>query len=175
MGAAISTFYAEEGTNQSNLNALIVSALPIKVKLDLMMKLKKGIAPLMADIFPNLTLPTGLNVNHLSHDKRVVDAYVKDPLVHGMASTYLGNMLLNSEEPILTNAGKIKIPIYIFHGKEDQIADSAGSEVFFEVVGSSDKTLKIYEGLYHEAMNERIEDRTKVLTDLKKWFESHAN
>ncbi|MDI7202901.1 alpha/beta hydrolase [Leptospira santarosai] len=175
MGAAISTFYAEEGTNQGNLNALIISALPIKVKLDFVMKIKKGIAPLMADILPNLTLPTGLNVNHLSHDKAVVDAYVKDPLVHGMASTYLGNMLLNSEEPILANAGKIKIPIYIFHGKEDQIADSTGSEMFFEVVGSSDKSLKIYEGLYHETMNERIEDRTKVLTDLKKWFESRSN
>ncbi|TGL77139.1 alpha/beta hydrolase [Leptospira yasudae] len=175
MGAAIVTFYAEEGTNQGNLSGLIVSALPIKVKLDLVMKVKKGIAPFMADILPNLTLPTGLNVNHLSHDKAVVEAYVKDPLVHGMASAYLGNMLLNSEEPILANAGKIKLPIYVFHGKEDYIADSTGSEAFFEVVGSQDKSLKIYEGLYHETMNERIEDRTKVLNDLKKWFDSHTN
>ncbi|EMO00151.1 putative lysophospholipase [Leptospira interrogans serovar Pomona str. UT364] len=175
MGAAISTFYAEEGTNQGNLNALMISALPIRVKTDLVMKVKKGIAPLMSDLLPNLTLPTGLNIHFLSHDKSVVEAYRKDPLVHGMASAYLGNMLLNSEEPILANAGKIKIPIYIFHGKEDQIADYTGSEAFFEVVGSADKSMKIYEGLYHETMNERIEDRTKVLTDLKKWFESHSN
>ncbi|PJZ58666.1 alpha/beta hydrolase [Leptospira barantonii] len=175
MGAAISTLYAEEGTNQGNLNSLIISALPIRVKLDLVMKIKKGIAPVIADLLPNLTMPTGLNINHLSHDKSVVEAYRTDPLVHGMASAYLGNMLLNSEGPILGNAGKIKVPIYIFHGKEDYIADSTGSEAFFEVVGSSDKSMKIYEGLYHETMNERIEDRTKVLTDLKKWFEAHNN
>ncbi|TGK33372.1 alpha/beta hydrolase [Leptospira gomenensis] len=175
MGAAIVTLYAEEGTNQGNLNSLVVSALPIRVRLDLVMKIKKGIAPLMADLLPNLTLPTGLDINALSHDRAVVEAYKNDPLVHGMASAYLGNMLLNSEEPILGNAGKIKIPIYIFHGKEDSIADYTGSEAFFAVVGSQDKSLKIYDHLFHETMNERLEDRTKVLSDLKKWFESHTS
>ncbi|WP_245667256.1 alpha/beta hydrolase [Leptospira tipperaryensis] len=175
MGAAIVTLYAEEGTNQGNLNALIVSALPIRAKMDLSLKVKKGIAPFISEILPNLTLPTGLDVNALSRDRAVVEAYKKDPLVHGMASSYLGNMLLNSETPILGNAGKIKIPIYIFHGKEDAIAIYTGSEAFYAVVGSSDKTLKIYDGLYHETMNERLEDRTKVLSDLKNWFESHSN
>ncbi|MBM9579397.1 lysophospholipase [Leptospira sp. 201903070] len=175
MGAAIVTLYAEEGTNQGNLNTLVVSALPIRAKMDFSLKIKKGIAPFISEILPNLTLPTGLDVNALSRDKAVVEAYKKDPLVHGMASSYLGNMLLNSETPILGNAGKIKIPIYIFHGKEDAIAIYTGSEAFFQAVGSSDKTLKIYDGLYHETMNERLEDRTRVLTDLKNWLEAHSS
>ncbi|XDD49906.1 lysophospholipase [Leptospira sp. WS92.C1] len=175
MGAAIAAFYAEEGTNQGSLNALVISGLPIHAKLDIALKIKKGIAPLISDLLPNLTLPTGLDVNMISHDKAVVEAYKKDPLVHGMASAYLGNMLLNSEEPIIANAGKIKVPIYIFHGKEDAIARYTGSETFYNAVGSSDKSIKIYEGLFHETMNERLEDRTRVLSDLKKWLESHSS
>jgi acylglycerol lipase len=37
-----------------------------------------------------------------------------------------------------------------------------------------DKTIKIYQGLYHEVYNEPKERRDVVLNDLVKWLDSHV-
>ncbi|TGK01219.1 alpha/beta hydrolase [Leptospira langatensis] len=173
MGALISLFYAGEPSYQANLDRLVLSGLPIAVKTDLVMNIKKGAGSLLAGAFPTLTVPTGLDVNALSHDKEVVKAYKKDPLVHGSVGAYLGDFLLNSKEKALEKAAKIQIPVYMFHGKEDAIALSVGTDEAFEVIPAADKTKRVYEGLYHETMNELPADKAKVLGDLVNWLQTH--
>ena len=46
-------------------------------------KIKLILASVMKYILPGLIQPSGLNVNHISHDKNVVEKYKSDPLVHG--------------------------------------------------------------------------------------------
>ncbi|EPG65094.1 alpha/beta hydrolase [Leptospira wolffii] len=173
MGALISLFYAGEPSHQGNLDRLVLSGLPIEVKTNLIMNIKKGAGSLLAGAFPSLTVPTGLDANLISRDKSVVAAYKKDPLVHGSVGAYLGDFLLNSKEKALERATHINFPVYMFHGKEDAIALSVGSEEAFAKIPSKDKTLKIYDGLYHETMNELPEDRAKVLGDLVNWLQTH--
>ncbi len=43
----------------------------------------------------------------------------------------------------------------------------------FSSITSSDKELKIYDGLYHEVYNELESDRNLVLNDLIEWLEAH--
>jgi len=43
-----------------------------------------------------------------------------------------------------------------------------------ELMTMPDKTIKIYEGLYHEVYNELEEDRRRVLTDLSNWLDDHV-
>ena len=38
----------------------------------------------------------------------------------------------------------------------------------------SDKTLYVYDGLYHEIYNEMEDERQKVLGDLETWLEDHV-
>jgi acylglycerol lipase len=52
-------------------------------------KLKRYLAGLMRNITPSLLQPTGLIVNHISHDKDVIEKYIKDPLVHKNISVNL--------------------------------------------------------------------------------------
>lgn len=170
MGSNIVASYLEEGTNQKKLKAAVLSAIPFRVKKDLMMEVKGFAGSVLAKLTPNLTIPAGLDANGLSHDTNVVEAYIKDPLVHGMISCYLGDLLLNLEEPILANAEKIHLPIYFFHGKLDAIADYTASEDMFAKVSSKDKTIKVYDGLFHETMNEKEPAKTQVLNDLKQWL-----
>jgi alpha-beta hydrolase superfamily lysophospholipase len=58
------------------------------------------------------------------------------------------------------------------HGSQDRIADVEGSRMLHDRAGSSDKTIRVYEGLYHEIMNEP--EREVVLAELATWLDSRA-
>jgi alpha-beta hydrolase superfamily lysophospholipase len=48
-----------------------------------------------------------------------------------------------------------------------------GADELDGLMSMPDKTIKIYEGLYHEVYNELEEDRRRVLTDLGDWLDDH--
>lgn len=173
MGALVATVYAKDEARQAKLSGLVLSGIPLKVKTDPVMEVKKFFSGFLAGVTPSLVIPAGLNVTFLSHDKSVVKAYKKDPLVHGDVSAYLGNYLLNASSEVVPGVEKITIPILIFHGEEDMIALSSGSQLLYDRVGSQDKTLKIYPGLYHETMNEIPGKKDEVLMQVKDWLSKH--
>jgi len=41
----------------------------------------------------------------------------------------------------------------------------------FETISSSDMTIKVYDGLYHEFFNELPADRARVFKDLTDWLQ----
>lgn len=51
------------------------------------------------------------------------------------------------------------------------MADPKGAEKLYQNVSSEDKTLKVYEGLYHEVFNEP--ERAQVLADVQAWLDAH--
>jgi len=53
----------------------------------------------------------------------------------------------------------------------DHQAELAGAQRLFDGVGSADKEIRIYDGLYHEVFNEPEHD--KVLRDIEIWLEAH--
>src|SRR5947209_7637981 len=48
--------------------------------------------------------------------------------------------------------------------------DPCGSRRFYQDAGSTDKTLKLYEGPYHDLLNDI--DKEVVMTDIKHWIET---
>ena len=48
------------------------------------------------------------------------------------------------------------------------MTDPAGSKLVADLAGSSDVTLKVYDGLYHEIFNEP--EQEEVLNDLVEWL-----
>jgi alpha-beta hydrolase superfamily lysophospholipase len=56
-------------------------------------------------------------------------------------------------------------------GTEDRLSNPEGSSMIFERVSSSDKTLKRYDGLFHEIFNEP--ERATVFADMRKWLAAH--
>lgn len=116
-------------------------------------------------------LPNALG--HLvSRDQNVVKAYADDPLVLKKVSTQLaGTVWKDGVAWIAENVSKIKVPALILHGDDDKIVPASGSVWLNETISSSDKTLKLYKGLYHEILNEKEKD--EVLKDIFDWINKH--
>jgi alpha-beta hydrolase superfamily lysophospholipase len=115
----------------------------------------------------------GIPSTSLSRDPEVQRAYDDDPLVFAdrvpAESTAAS---LEAAIEVYQGAGSITLPVLMFHGAEDGIADPDGAREFFESLGSDDKQLRVYECLRHETMNEPERDR--VLDDLVAWLDEHA-
>jgi alpha-beta hydrolase superfamily lysophospholipase len=131
-------------------------------------KIKLFLVSVMKKLFPELIQPSGLNVNHLSHDKTVVQKYSADPLVHDKVSVRLFDGALTAAKYALTHASELKIPVLILHGSEDMITSPEGSREF---AGKTNMVkLKIWDGGYHELHNEPFKDEVfKYIID---WIES---
>ncbi|MCB1175885.1 MAG: lysophospholipase [Leptospiraceae bacterium] len=174
MGGIIALQYALEGSNQRNLQGLIVSSAGLELHMNLGQQIKKALAFTMARIMPAATVDADLDVNFLSHDPAVVQAYRDDPLVHGKISFQMGKNLLSLGKVIFQKASHLNIPCYIFHGTGDQIVNYKGSERLYEYLTTADKTLRIYPDFYHECMNEAADDKQTVLRELREWALAHC-
>jgi len=67
------------------------------------------------------------------------------------------------------NAASYRLPVLFLHGKADKIIPYSASLEIFEQISSQDKTLKLYEGLYHELVREP--ERQEVWQDVLEWLE----
>ena len=128
------------------------------------------VASFFSSRISSLTFPNGLNVNDISHDKDVVAAYQNDPLVHNKVTARFVVEFFRAGQECLSNAGSIKKPLLVFAGKEDHIADYKAAEKFFNAASSAVKKLFLFEGLFHETINETPTEREKVLNEVTGWI-----
>ena len=124
-------------------------------------------------LMPKLGL-IGLEAEGVSRDPGVVRAYVSDPLVcRGKVTARLSAELVKAVRLVTAEATKITLPILIVQGGADKLVDPKGAQMLYDAVSSADKTIKIYDGLYHEVFNEPEHDQ--VLGDVKAWLETHLS
>lgn len=117
-------------------------------------------------LFPSFQIPSGLDVNDLSNDKKVGIAYKDDPLTYNVITprffidTYKAGIWASK------NAEKLKIPALISHGTNDNITSHKASAQF---ANQSDFVeIKIWKGMKHELHNDIIKD--EVLTFYLNWL-----
>ena len=124
-------------------------------------------------LMPKLGL-IGLVAEGVSRDPGVVRAYVSDPLVcRGKVTARLSAELVKAVRLVTAKATKITLPILIVQGGADKLVDPKGAQMLYDAVSSADKTIKIYDGFYHEVFNEPEHDQ--VLGDIKAWLETHLS
>lgn len=119
-------------------------------------KSKIRLAGIMKNIVPAFTQSSGLIVEHISHDKGIVNKYKNDPLVHGKISVGLVHAAFSAAADALKNASKLKTPLLLIHGSDDQICSPEGSREFASKTKLAE--LKIWEGGYHELHNDFYRD-----------------
>ena len=134
--------------------------------------LQARLAPVIGKVAPNLGVLL-LGAANVSRDPVVVKDYENDPLNHnGKVRARTGAEMLASVQRVVDGLPRITVPVIVMHGSADKLVPVAGSRLIDERIGSPDKTLKIYDGLYHEIFNEP--EREQVLDDLVAWLDAHV-
>lgn len=131
---------------------------------------KRMLAGLLSKIVPALDMSTGLNSQDLSHDQSVVDAYVSDPLVHDRVSSRWFTEFMQAGADSLHRAAELNMPLLIIHGADDKIVDFRGSKEVMANASSADKQFYLFEGLFHETMNEVSPEKEKVVNSIREWI-----
>ncbi|HEX7364613.1 MAG TPA: alpha/beta hydrolase [Dehalococcoidia bacterium] len=168
LGATIAVAYAPE--HQDELDGLITSGASL-VPSQTVSPALLAIAGVVSATLPKMGV-TLLDASTISRDQSVVDAYVNDPLVfRGKIPARTGAELARMWKQLPDQMPRIKLPILIMHGLADRLSDPRGSKLLYERVGSTDKTLKIFDDCYHEICNEP--DREQVFIEMENWLTKH--
>lgn len=112
-----------------------------------------------------------LKMEDFSRDRDWVARLNADPKTKGEnqpAQTVAA--LARADERLEREFNRITLPVLILHGTADKVTRPDGSEQFYREAGSRDKTLKLYQGSYHDPLNDL--DRGEVLNDIVGWIEA---
>jgi alpha-beta hydrolase superfamily lysophospholipase len=113
---------------------------------------KVAIGRAMNNIYPTLLQDTGLDLDALSRDATVGQAYGADPLVHSKMSARMFSSLYAAGLWALDHASEFPLPLLLMHGGADRITSAQASREF--AAKAPDCTFKIWDGWYHEIHNE---------------------
>ena len=124
---------------------------------------------LLSVLAPHLGM-LAVDPNHVSRDPKAVADYVADPLnFHAKVPARTIGEMVRFAEALPPRLGTLRLPVLALHGGADKLAGPAGSRMVIARASSADKTLQVYDGLFHDIFNELPPDRARVITDLCAW------
>jgi alpha-beta hydrolase superfamily lysophospholipase len=163
-GGVVSCVYTLD--NQDKIAGLICEDFAFQVPApEFVLAVLKGISRLAphAHVFK-------LHNEDFSRDPNVVKSKNEDPLIaHEVQPTKTVAALARADERLKREFPLIKLPVFILHGTEDKVTKPSGSQVFYDQTGSKDKTLKLYEGHYHDLLNDI--GKEQVMADVLAWID----
>lgn len=165
MGALIAIGYAQR--NPGAISGLIGSSPCLALTMQVP-AIKKAIGVALASILPHLAMETGLPAEHLTHAADVVAAYKADPVRAPKVTTRFYVELAGAMADVAGHPEALKVPVLIMPGGGDLICSTPVTVGFYERLASADKTLIVWEGMYHEIFNEPGSD--KVLEVMEQWI-----
>ena len=124
----------------------------------------------LSHVAPRLGVLT-LKMKDFTRDPEALKALEADPLTRDETQPAMTvAALVRADERLHDSFERITLPVLILHGTEDHATVCRGSEYFHQHAGSADKTLKLYEGHYHDLLNDIGKDG--VLADIVAWIEA---
>jgi len=156
--------------NQAELAGLICESFAFQVPApDFALAVLKG----LSHIAPHAHV-LKLKNEDFSRDPKVVQSMNSDPLIaNEVQPTQTVAAMVRADERLKKEFPLITLPLLILHGTADHATKPAGSQFFYDTAGSADKTLKMYEGRYHDLLNDI--GKEEVLADITRWIHAHLS
>jgi acylglycerol lipase len=161
-GGVVACVYAIE--HQAQLAGLICESFAFQVPApDFALAVLKG----LSHVAPHAHV-LKLENRDFSRDPKVVQAMNEDELIaHEAQPTQTVAAMVRADERLEKEFPLIRLPVLILHGTKDTATRPSGSQRFFDRAGSADKTLKLYDGHFHDLLNDV--GREEVMADIVAW------
>jgi alpha-beta hydrolase superfamily lysophospholipase len=165
-GGVLACLYALD--HQADLAGLVCESFAFQTPApDVALAVLKG----LGHVFPHAHV-LRLKNGDFSRDPDVVSIMDADPLIaHETQPTQTVAELVRADERLKTSFSQLTLPLLILHGTADKAAKPAGSQFFYDRAGSTDKTLKLYDGYFHDLLNDR--GKAAVVADVTAWIDRH--
>jgi acylglycerol lipase len=168
MGGLVVSYYVL--TQRPTLHGVILSA--PAVKLDSVSPLLVAAARLLAKVMPALPFRQ-LEFAAISRDPVVLEENKNDPLIyHGGIPVVTGLAMARAVDYVQQHMADFDLPLLILHGTADRMVTPAGSQQLYDRAATPDKTLKLYDGLYHELLNEP--EKEEILAEMVAWLDARV-
>jgi alpha-beta hydrolase superfamily lysophospholipase len=163
-GGVTSVTYALD--HQEKIDGLICESFAFRVFApNFALKLLEG----ASHIAPHLHV-LKLKMEDFSRDPNWVAQLNADPLTKGEVQPVATvAAFARAGERFEREFPRITLPVLIMHGTADKATRPDGSQQFFDQAGSADKTLKLYDGYYHDLLNDL--GREQVIDDIASWID----
>ena len=166
-GAVFAAVYAVH--HQEKLKGLIQESTALQVPVP---AFALATMKFLAHFIPHLRL-VKLDNALFSRDASAVNKMNTDPLLAGEKQPVKTmQQLILAGEYLETEMQDIQLPLLVLHGTADKVTRPTGSKYLVEHVSSVDRQLKMYEGHYHDLLNDK---NNKIVTvDIVNWLNSRA-
>ena len=167
-GGVVACLYALD--RQAALAGLICESFAFRVPApDFALAVLKG----LSHIAPHARV-LRLKNEDFSRDPAVVARMDDDPLIaHETQPTKTIAAMVHADERLEREFPKLRLPLLILHGTADKATKPSGSQLFYDTAGSEDKTLKLYEGAFHDPLNDV--GRQAVMADVLTWISARLS
>jgi len=131
----------------------------------------------LARLLPSLSIPAGVNPDHLSRNAPRNEAYMNDPLVKTNGTLKGVGDMLNGGEKLVESDWKHwpkNLPVLFCHGTADEVTSHKATEGFYNKIPAEDKKLTLYPGAYHEMFQEIDNIPEKLADEIISWIEAHS-
>ncbi len=156
LGGLIAVKYAIDH-KAKDIDGLVLSG-PLLMPDEDMSPFLQKIAGLVGRVLPFMPV-VKVDTSLVTQVEKERKAYDEDPLVyHGSTKARTAFEFLRTMKYVQKHFSKINIPFLVMHGGADKLSNPKGSQLLFDEAGSEDKSIKIFDGFYHEIMREPKKD-----------------
>lgn len=163
MGGLIAARYAVSSRPQPDVAVLSAPALGTD-RPDWMLTPVRAVSGVLS----RARVPLPIDLEHLSSDPRVGEAYDADPLVFTTATLGLVGEMAKAMRTVNRRLDAWRLPALVVHGSDDELVPTEVSEPFDSV---NAVTRRVYTGR-HELFNEP--HGPEVISDIIRWVESQV-
>uniref|UniRef100_A0A1J3G915 Caffeoylshikimate esterase n=1 Tax=Noccaea caerulescens TaxID=107243 RepID=A0A1J3G915_NOCCA len=114
------------------------------------------LAPIVAFLLPRYQFSAANKKGMpVSRDPQALVTKYSDPLVFtGSIRVKTGYEILRIASHLQQNLTKVKVPFLVMHGTADTVTDPNASKRLYDEASSSDKSIKLFDGLLHDLLFE---------------------
>lgn len=89
--------------------------------------------------------------------------------------TYVCSRMLMVFNVRLMRPWQVTLPFFVLHGEADTVTDPEVSRALYERAGSSDKTMKLYPGMWHALTSGETDQSIEIVfSDIIAWLDKRS-